>query len=145
MSIIIGIFLILFLLKNTNFRAYLLLLTFLITSILSPIIFQNDAYFLTTCHSTNSQKSIISFGYVDFQEKVFLILYPTLENSIIRSNRKYFFERPNQILPNEVLIRTMLMIHCVFYMHNSFQLVQTYIFLGPVYQVPFKNFSATSR
>ena len=42
----------------------------------------NDAQFLTARHYSNSQNSIISFGYVDFQPKTFLILYPFLENSI---------------------------------------------------------------
>ena len=36
--------------------------------------------FLTPPHYTNSQKSIISFGYVDFYAKLFPILYPPTEN-----------------------------------------------------------------
>ena len=36
-------------------------------------------------HYTNSQKSIISFGYVDFYAKIFPILYPLLENSTTRT------------------------------------------------------------
>ena len=36
---------------------------------------------MTARHYTNSQNSIISFGYVDFWAKIFLILYPALENS----------------------------------------------------------------
>ena len=39
---------------------------------------------LTLPHYTNSQSSIISFGYVDFQAKIFPILYPPLENSTTR-------------------------------------------------------------
>ena len=38
-------------------------------------------HFLTPPHYTNSQNSIISFGYVDSQAKIFLILYPQIENS----------------------------------------------------------------
>ena len=40
--------------------------------------------FLTPPHYTNSQNSIISFGYVDFLAKIFPILYPPLENSTTR-------------------------------------------------------------
>ena len=32
-------------------------------------------------HYTNSQNSIISFGYADFEAKIFPILYPLVENS----------------------------------------------------------------
>ena len=41
-------------------------------------------HFLTPPHYTNSQNSRISFGYVDFQAKIFLILYPPFENSTTR-------------------------------------------------------------
>ena len=37
--------------------------------------------FLTAHHYTNSQNSIISSGYNDFEAKIFPILYPPLENS----------------------------------------------------------------
>ena len=40
--------------------------------------------FLTPPHDTNSQNSIISFGYVDSYATIFLILYPLLENSTTR-------------------------------------------------------------
>ena len=46
-------------------------------------------HFLTPPRYTNSQNSIISFGYVDFQPKTFLILYPSLENSITGIAIKY--------------------------------------------------------
>ena len=36
--------------------------------------------FLAPAYCTNSLNSIISFGYVDFQAKIFPILYPLLEN-----------------------------------------------------------------
>ena len=40
---------------------------------------------LATCHNTNSQNSTIFFGHVDFWAKIFLILYPPLENSTTRT------------------------------------------------------------
>ena len=42
-------------------------------------------HFLTPPHYTNSQNSIIAFGYVDSQAKIFLILYPCLKNSTTRN------------------------------------------------------------
>ena len=39
--------------------------------------------FLTPPHYTNPQKSIISYEYVDFKAKLFLILYPPTWNSVI--------------------------------------------------------------
>ena len=39
---------------------------------------------MTAHHYTNAQNSIISFGYVDSYAKIFLILYPLLENSTTR-------------------------------------------------------------
>ena len=39
---------------------------------------------ITAPHYTNSQNSIISFGYVDFYAKNFLILYTPFENSTNR-------------------------------------------------------------
>ena len=42
-------------------------------------------HFLTPPHYTNSQVSIVSFGYVDPEAKIFLILYPCLKNSTTRN------------------------------------------------------------
>ena len=39
-------------------------------------------FFYLAPHQSNSQSSIISFGYVDFYAKIFLILYPWSWNSI---------------------------------------------------------------
>ena len=36
---------------------------------------------MTAHHYSNSQNSMISFWHVDFEPKIFLILYPSLENS----------------------------------------------------------------
>ena len=44
---------------------------------------------MTPTHYTNSQNSIISFGYVDFWTKIFPILYPPLENSTTRITIMY--------------------------------------------------------
>ena len=41
-------------------------------------------HFLTPPHQTNTQNSIISFGYVDFQAQIFPILYPPFENLTTR-------------------------------------------------------------
>ena len=41
-------------------------------------------HFLTPPHNTNSQNSIISFGYVDSQAKIFPILYLPVDNSTTR-------------------------------------------------------------
>ena len=41
-------------------------------------------HFLTPPHSPNSENSIISFEYVDSEAKIFLMLYPSLENSTTR-------------------------------------------------------------
>ena len=38
-------------------------------------------HFLTPRSQANSQNAIISFGYVDSQSKIFLILYPCFKNS----------------------------------------------------------------
>ena len=39
---------------------------------------------MTSRHQSKTQNSIISFGYVDSYAKLFLILYPKLENSTTR-------------------------------------------------------------
>ena len=41
-------------------------------------------HFLIPPHYSNSQNSIISFGYIDFSAKIFLILYTSLENLTTR-------------------------------------------------------------
>ena len=41
-------------------------------------------HFLTARHQSKTQNSIISYGYVDSFAKIFLILYPLLENSTTR-------------------------------------------------------------
>ena len=43
------------------------------------------APFDTFPHYTNSKNSIISLGYVDSYAKIFIILYPPLENSTTRN------------------------------------------------------------
>ena len=52
-------------------------------------------HFLTPPHYTNSQNSIISFGYVDFKAKIFPILYPPLENSTTRITITYIKDFEN--------------------------------------------------
>ena len=39
-----------------------------------------DAQFLTARHYVNSKNTILFFEYVDFWAKIYLILYPFLEN-----------------------------------------------------------------
>ena len=64
---VIWIFLIFFSLKNTNLGAHLssLLPSLTVPSIIQSLYYWNCAQKLTACHYTNSQNSIISFGYVD--------------------------------------------------------------------------------
>ena len=56
-----------FLLKNNNLGAHFnfMLLTFFDNINFKLLYYYNDAQFLTARHYTNSQNSIISFGYVD--------------------------------------------------------------------------------
>ena len=63
-----------------NLRALFSYWHFLIKSIFKSLYYQNDALFLTA-PKLKTQNSIISFGYVDSYAKIFLILYPPLENS----------------------------------------------------------------
>ena len=56
----------------------------MITSIFKSLYFLKWCPFLTAHHYTNSQNSTIFFGYVDFQAKIFPILYPPLEISTTR-------------------------------------------------------------
>ena len=62
-------------------------------------------------HYSYSQNLIISFGYVDFKPKTFLLLYPSLENStagvaILHTfktqlvvHRSFFFMKPKNSVP----------------------------------------------
>ena len=59
---------------------------FLITSIFKSLNYYNNAQFLTARHYTNSQNSLISFGYVDSLAKIFQILNSPNENSTTRTN-----------------------------------------------------------
>ena len=55
---------------------------FLITSIFKSLYFLKWCPIFDTSNYTNSQNSIISFGYVYFNAKIFLIFYPWSWNSI---------------------------------------------------------------
>ena len=74
--------------KSSGSFSFLFHLKSQFTSTFFPSIFKslhycNDVQLLTASNYTNSQNSIISFGYVDFYSKIFPILYPSLENSNI--------------------------------------------------------------
>ena len=76
------VFIIFFSLMNTNLWANVLFFTFLITLTFKSLYYKNGVQFLAARLYTNSKNSIISFGYVDFKGKIFLILYLRTWNSI---------------------------------------------------------------
>ena len=82
-SKIIQTFSILFSLKNTNLAANFLLLTFFGNIVSKIILLLNWCPIFDNCHYTNSQNLLISFGSVDSQAKIFLILDPLLKNLTI--------------------------------------------------------------